>query len=105
MLFGAGDQKCQMDGLFVQRLPLHPVLENADGDEEVLYPAALDVGDGDVLADARGDDVFPVEHGILELLEVDDVPRVIGKLDQLCKRVLLVPRRQERDALPRDVVF
>ena len=105
MLLGARDQERQVHGLLVQRLPFHAVAEDADGDEEVLHPPALDVGDGHVLADARRDDVFAVQHRVLELLEVDHVPRIVGKRDELGQGILLVPRLEERDPLARDVVF
>ena len=83
VLFGSRDEECEVHRLLIQGLPFHAVAEDADGDEEVLHPSALDVGNGDILPDTGGHDVFPVQHCSLELLEIDHMPGVIGKGDEL----------------------
>src|SRR5208337_1968639 len=66
---------------------------------------ALDVRDGDILPDDGRDDVLAVEDRVLELVEIDDVTRVIRERDKLCKCVLLVARVDKRDTFARNVVL
>lgn len=87
--FGTDEEEEEADGLAVEGIEVHGLARAAGGHAELGDRRGLAVRDGDAVADARGEDGFPLADGAEDLIRVVEPLVVAHESDQLLEQIVL----------------